>query len=83
MISASAVTAWLASKGVGLLLGALAKLILDGWYSYQSNQALKQAGAAEAAAKANAEAVETIDAMDSVVRPSDDAVADSLRSGRF
>ena len=85
MISASAVTAWLASKGVGLLLGALAKLILDGWSSYQSNQALKQAGAAEAAAKANAnaEAVETIDAMDSVVRPSDDAVADSLRSGRF
>ncbi|WBL75588.1 hypothetical protein I3J27_21380 [Bradyrhizobium xenonodulans] len=83
MFSASAVTAWLASKGVGLLLGALAKLLLDGWNSYQSNQALKQAGNAEVAAKVNAETVETQDAMDQVSRPSDDAVADSLRSGRF
>ena len=30
----SAIAAWFASKGVGLLLGALAKLILDGWNEY-------------------------------------------------
>lgn len=79
----SAIAAWFASKGVGLLLGALAKLILDGWNDYRSDQALKQAGAAEAANKVNVETMETKDAMDDVARPSDDAVADSLRSGKF
>lgn len=79
----SAIAAWFAKEGAGLLLGALAKLILDGWNSYRSDQALKRTGAAETAAEANAEALETIDEMDSVVRPSDDAVADSLRSGKF
>ncbi len=83
MFTGSAVTAWLAKEGVGLLLGALAKLVLDGWNSYQANQALKKAGAAEVAAKVNAETVETIDAMDAVSRPSNDAVADSLRSRQF
>ncbi|MEY9580948.1 hypothetical protein ABIE88_008524 [Bradyrhizobium diazoefficiens] len=79
----SAIAAWFASKGVGLLLGALAKLILDGWNEYRSDQALKQAGSAEVAAKTNAETVEIQDEMAGVARPSDDAVADSLRSGKF
>ncbi|WP_036010791.1 hypothetical protein [Bradyrhizobium yuanmingense] len=79
----TAIAAWLAKEGVGLLLGALAKLLLDAWSGYRADQALKQAGAAETAAKVNAETVETIDAMDQVRRPSDDAVADSLRSRQF
>ncbi|MBR1170549.1 hypothetical protein [Bradyrhizobium liaoningense] len=83
MITASAATAWLAKEGVGLLLGALAKFLLDLWNDHQADQALKQAGRAEVAAKVNAETVETIDAMDQVRRPSDDAVADSLRSRQF
>jgi len=79
----SAIGAWFASQGVGLILGALAKLILDGWNSYQSDKALREAGAAGTAAKVNAETLETKNAMDDVARPSDDAVADSLRTGKF
>lgn len=74
---------WLASQGVGLVLGALAKLALDAWNSYQANNALREAGAAKAANKINVETVETKNAMDDVARPSDDAVADSLRTGKF
>jgi hypothetical protein len=79
----SAVAAWFASQGVGLVLGALAKLLLDGWNSYQSNNALREAGAARTAAKVNAKTVEIQDAIEGVDRPSDDAVADSLRTGKF
>lgn len=79
----SAIAAWFASQGVGLVLGALAKLLLDGWNSYQANNALREAGAAQTANKINVETVETQDAMGNVPRPSDDAVADSLRSKRF
>lgn len=83
MITTSAVTAWLAKEGAAVLLGALAKVLLDLWNDHQADQALKHAGAAETAAKVNAETVETIDAMDTVSRPSDDGVADSLRSHQF
>lgn len=79
----TAIAAWFAKEGVGLLLGALAKLLLDLWNDHQAGKALKQAGSAETAAKVNAETVETIDAMDAVGRPADDAVADSLRTGKF
>lgn len=79
----SAIGTWFASQGVGLILGALAKLILDGWESYRSDKALSEAGAAGTAAKVNAETVEIQDAIGDVARPSDDAVADSLRTGRF
>lgn len=79
----TAILAWFGKEGVGLLLGAFAKMILDGWNSYQANQALKRAGAAEAANKVNVETMETKDAMDDVARPSDDVVADSLRTGKF
>ncbi len=79
----SAILAWFAKEGAGLILGALAKLLLDGWNDYRSDQALKEAGAASTAAKVNAETLETKNAMDEVARPSDDDVADRLRTGRF
>ncbi|WP_439363068.1 hypothetical protein ACNJYD_19765 [Bradyrhizobium sp. DASA03005] len=79
----AAVAAWLAKEGVGLLLGALAKFLLDLWNDHQADQALKQEGRAEVAAEVNAETVEIIDAMDQVRRRSDDNVADSLRSRQF
>jgi hypothetical protein len=79
----SAAVAWFASHGVGLVLGALAKLLLDGWNSYQSNNALREAGAARTASKVNVETVETQDAMGNVSRPSDDAVVDVLRRNKF
>lgn len=43
----------------------------------------RQAGRDEVTAKTNAATVETKDAMDGVARPSDDAVIDSLQSGKF
>lgn len=79
----AAILAWVAKEGVGLLLGALAKMLLDGWNEYRADQAFKQAGAAETAAKTNAQTVEVQDAVESVPRPSDADVADSLRSGKF
>jgi uncharacterized membrane protein YebE (DUF533 family) len=79
----TALAAWAAKEGVALALGALAKLALDAWNSYQANNALREAGAAQVTNKINAETVETQDAMGNVPRPSDDAVADSLRSGKF
>jgi len=79
----SAILAWLTTKGVGLLLGALAKLVLDGLTSYQANAAQRELGAAQAANKVNVETLETLNAMENVARPSDDAVADSLRRNQF
>lgn len=42
-----------------------------------------QAGVDSTKAKVNAETVEVQDAVESVPRPTDDAVADSLRRGQF
>lgn len=42
-----------------------------------------QAGVDSTKAKVNAQTVEVQDAVESVPRPNDDAVADSLRSGKF
>lgn len=79
----SAVLAWLAKEGAGLLLGALGKLLLDYINERRADRALRDAGAAQTASKVNVETLETKDAMDDVARPSDDAVADSLRTGKF
>lgn len=79
----SAIVAWFAKEGAALVLGAIAKMLLDGWNEYRSDKAFRQAGAASTAAKVNAETLETKNAMDDVARPSDDAVSDSLRSGKF
>ena len=43
----------------------------------------RQAGRDEVRAEVNAKTLETQNAMDSVARPTDDDVADSLRSKRF
>jgi hypothetical protein len=43
----------------------------------------RQAGRDEVTAKINEKTLETKDAMDSVSRPSDDAVSDSMQSGKF
>lgn len=40
----SAIATWFATQGAGLVLGALAKLILDGWNSYQANKTLQDLG---------------------------------------
>lgn len=40
----STIGAWFATQGAGLVLGALAKLIVDGWNSYQANKALRDLG---------------------------------------
>lgn len=40
----TAIVAWLSSKGVSLLLGFAANLIMDAWKSYQNNQAQQAAG---------------------------------------
>lgn len=79
----SAILAWLANEGIGIILGALAKLILDGWNEYRADTALREAGAASTAAKVNAETLETKNAMDDVARPSDSGVAGSLQRGDF
>lgn len=47
----SAIAAWFAKEGVGLLLGALAKLALDAWNSYRGDQALRDLGRVEAEAE--------------------------------
>ena len=79
----SAVFAWLAKEGLGVILGALGKLALDALNSYQANKALREVGAASTAAKVNAETLETKNAMDDVARPSDDDVARSLQRTEF
>lgn len=79
----SVIGAWLAKEGVGLLLGALAKLALDAMQRYRADNALREAGALETANQVNAETVEIRDAMQDVARPSDDAVLDSLRRRDF
>lgn len=79
----SAISAWLTKEGIGLLLGALGKLALDAMSEYRAGKALREAGALQTANKVNVETMETQDAMDAVARPSDDAVADSLRTAKF
>ncbi|MGY3366202.1 hypothetical protein ACVWZL_003327 [Bradyrhizobium sp. GM2.4] len=43
----TAITAWLADQGAGLILGALSKLALDAWNSYQANQAQRDLAKAQ------------------------------------
>jgi len=83
MISLTTIGAWLASPFVGFFI----KMLID-WLSSRRNQDMaernaKNLGKLEAVNKINAETMEIKDAVDSVDRPSDDAVADSLRSGKF
>jgi hypothetical protein len=83
MTTLAAIGAFLSSY-VG---GVIVKLILDvfsAWLAQRSaDQNAKEAGASAVRAKVNQQTVETQDAMDTVPRPSDDVVADRLRSGKF
>lgn len=65
-------------KAVAAIVGFLRDLL--GWKQRAED---RQAGRDEVTAKVNSETVETKDAMENVSRPSDDAVADSLRTGKF
>jgi hypothetical protein len=83
VITLTTIGAWLASPVVGFF----AKMLID-WLSSRRAQDMadanaKEVGQLQAINKINAETTETQDAMDSVARPSDDAVADSLRTGKF
>jgi hypothetical protein len=51
----SVLVAWLAKEGAGLLLGALAKILLDLWSDHQANQALRKSAVAETVATINKE----------------------------
>jgi hypothetical protein len=68
-------------------LGAVLKFASDALGNYlsqrQADANAKEVGQLQAANKINAQTMETQDAMDGVARPSDDAVADSLRTGKF
>ncbi len=66
------------AKALAAFFGLLRDLL-----GLKQREEYRQAGRDEVAAKTNAETVEIKDAVDSVPRPSDDAVADSLRNGRF
>lgn len=66
------------ARAIAAVFGFLRDLL--GWKQRAED---RQAGRDEVVAKVNAETVETKDAMDDVARPSDDAVADSLRTGKF
>ncbi|MCK1543269.1 hypothetical protein IVB12_15240 [Bradyrhizobium sp. 179] len=72
------VTALAVLQAIAALAGLLRQLL-----NMRESADDRQAGRDEVAAKTNAETVETKDAMDDVARPSDDAVADSLRRNEF
>lgn len=83
MITVATIGAWLASP----IVGFFAKMLID-WLSSRRAQDTaernaKQVGRLEVGNKVNAETLETKDAMDGVARPTDDAVSDSLRTGKF
>ncbi|MDB5584813.1 MAG: hypothetical protein JWR80_9989 [Bradyrhizobium sp.] len=83
MLTLSTIAAWLSSFAGGVIV----KLLVDGFSAWmgqrQADANAKEVGQLQAANKINAETVETQDAMDGVARPSDDAVANSLRTGKF
>ena len=62
----------------------LAALKLFNWIAGAvSQERWKKAGRDEVRAEVSAKTVETKDAMDSVARPSDDDVSNSMQSGKF
>jgi hypothetical protein len=83
VLTLSTIAAWLSSFAGGVVV----KLVIDGFSTWlnqrQADSNAKEVGQLQAANKINAKTVETKDAMDGIARPSDDAVADSLRSGKF
>jgi hypothetical protein len=75
----AAILAWFGKEGVGLLLGALGKLALDAFNSWQANKAQRDLGRAEAelgqAGKTiDAQAAE-LEAQANAPRDEDEAIA--------
>lgn len=66
------------AKAVAAFFGLLRELL--GWKQREED---REAGRDDVRHQVTRETLETKDAMDDVARPSDDAVADSLRSGKF
>ena len=79
----TALLAWLGSYAGGIVV----KLLVDGLLAWMAQQTAdsnaKALGASQVKNQISVNTVETQDAMDAVPRPTDDAVADSLRSGKF
>lgn len=80
----SAALAWLASKGVGIVVGAVMKMLLDAWNSYQSNQAHRDAGRAEAEHAQAAEALVVQEALtkDAAEVVTEDEALSRMEEGR-
>jgi hypothetical protein len=66
------------ASAIAAIVGFLRDLL--GWKRREED---RQAGRDEVRAEVNAKTLEKKDAMDSVVRPTDDAVSDSMRTGKF
>jgi hypothetical protein len=66
------------ASAIAAVFGFLRDLL--GWKHREED---RQAGRDEVTAVVNAKTLETKNAMDSVARPTDDAVDDSLRTGKF
>lgn len=65
------------------LFNAFGTFLNDLFSRNRADENARDLGAARTANKVNVETLETKNAMDEVSRPSDDAVADSLRTGKF
>jgi hypothetical protein len=72
------VTGWLATQGASLLLGALSKLILDAWTSYQNRKAQTDLAAAQAKVEQQGATIDAqqaeLEAQANAPRTVDDAV---------
>ena len=79
------VAAWLAGQGLSLILGFVAKFMLELWQQYQNDQAKIELGKLQEREKANRIAAEKTDAMGKIAADgmSDGDVADRLRRGSF
>jgi hypothetical protein len=66
------------ASAIAAVVGFLRDLL--GWKRREED---RQAGRDEVRAEVNSKTLETKNAMDSVARPTDDAVDDSLRTGKF
>jgi hypothetical protein len=64
-------------------LNAFGSFLNDFFGRKRADQNAQELGQARVSNRVNVETLEIKNAMDDVARPSDDAVADSLRTGKF
>ncbi|MFZ5737203.1 MAG: hypothetical protein ACOY6K_10015 [Pseudomonadota bacterium] len=81
----AAIAAWFASEGVGLVLGALAKLALDAFAAWRADQTTRAAGRADATSTINRESADAERRANevSVNRPDLGAVLAGMERGDF